>query len=53
MKGKVTSVMSIKKVLRKIGEKSAVKSIQPRSFPLALHQPKPPAKIQELINKEK
>jgi len=45
--------MNIKETLRKLGEKSAVKTIEPRCFPRVIFQPKPPAKIQELIDKDK
>jgi len=45
--------MKIKDLLRKIGEKSAVRSVEPNCYPRPIHQPKPPAKIQELIIKEK
>jgi len=43
----------IKEALRKVGEKNAVKSITPSSFPFTVYQPKPPAKIQRQINKDK
>ena len=43
--------MTIKELLRKIGEKSAVRSIDMRSLPLVVYQPFPPAKIQVLTNK--
>jgi len=43
--------MTIKDVLRKVGEKNAVQSIEPRCWPLVIFQPKPPKKIQALINK--
>jgi len=51
MKGKVSSVMSVKDILRKLGEKSAVTSVDARSRPTLVFQPKPPAKIQAMINK--
>lgn len=40
-------------ILKKIGEKSAVRSIGPRCFPELIYQPKPPAKIREAIEKNK
>jgi len=43
--------MKIKAILRKFGEKAAVKSIEPRSAPRPFYQPKPPAKISDLIKK--
>lgn len=46
-------MIKIKDILVKHGEKKAYQSIAPRSFPLVVFQPKPPAKIQALINKEK
>jgi len=45
--------MKIKEALRKIGEKNAYRTIDPRSYPRFAFQPKPPAKIQKLINKDK
>jgi len=45
--------MKIKSILKKFGEKSAERSVDPRTFPWAIYQPKPPAKIQMLISKEK
>jgi len=44
--------MKIKELLRKYGEKKAVQTIDPRSYPRVTYQPKPPAKIQALISKE-
>ena len=49
--GKVLSVMTIKGVLRKIGERSATRTIEPRSRPLITFQPKLPAKIKVMIDK--
>lgn len=43
--------MNIKEILRNLGEKTAIKSVDLRSFPLEHYQPKPPIKIQALINK--
>jgi len=45
--------MKIKDVFRKIGEKSAVRTVEPRSFPHIIFQPKPPEKVMVLVNKEK
>jgi len=45
--------MNIKEALRKLGEKAAVQSIEPRSRPGILFQPKMPTKIQKLIDKDK
>ena len=42
----------IKEMLRDFGEKSAVRTVDPRTFPRISYQPKPPAKIQALIKKE-
>jgi len=41
--------MDLRKVLKNYGEKKAVASVSPRSIPFAWHQPKPPAKIMELV----
>lgn len=40
-------------LLKMLGQKSVAMSIDPRCFPKLLHQPKPPAKIQAEINKQK
>ena len=41
-----------KVVLKKIGEKVANLPIQSRCFPFIFHQPTPPAKIKEKLNKK-
>ena len=46
-------VMKVKDFLRAVGEKSAVRSVDLRSHPRLSYQPKPPAKIQDLISREK
>jgi len=45
--------MKIKEALREFGEKKAVQSIDERSAPRATYQPKPPTRIQQLIDKAK
>ena len=45
--------MDIKQMLKEIGEKSAVKSVALGCWPRQIYQPKPPAKIQNLVNKAK
>ena len=41
--------MKIKEALRRFGEKSAMKSVDSRSFPWASYQPKLPIKIRDRI----
>lgn len=42
--------MKKERLLRMIGEKMATASIDPRCWPLKVYQPKPPAKIQQMMS---
>lgn len=45
--------MKTAQLLKKVSEKAATSSIEPRCFPYFWHQPTPPKKIQDAMIKNK